>query len=254
MKLTALVTASVFSWFGGPSVDLLDFGKAYYLPNPNEKNNLFIKVEGRSRLSTGEEYVLLAPHPREQTFLNDGKVYTSMLSLDGPSSITFMMEARDGQAIIERRYAKGGQPPNLKHSCTASPYGPMKTQPTKLRSISEITDTAALRSAAADGKKLTALIDYEVAGVEVSTDFQVNVLNDNPAGPSQPGREWQIASSPIPVYVPEAGGCGPFRSGYVAFSDFETTLQFVYLCEAQGIQDYACTVNRPGRVRIFASD
>lgn len=254
MKIASLLAAFSFFWFGGTSVNLLDFGRAYYLPNSNSTNRLFIEVESRTQLSTGEEYLLLAPHPREQTFMNNGQVYTSMLTADGPSFITFMMETHGGQTITERRYAKAGQPAEYEHGCGVSPYGSMKLSPKQLDGASEITDTASLRRASAAGKKLTALITYNAAGVTVSTDFPVNVLNDNPANSAQPGHEWQIASSQIPVYVPEAGGCGSLRSGYVAFSNFTTTLQFVYLCDSQAVQDYACTINRQGHARIFASD
>lgn len=254
VKLAVLLASSFFSWFGATSTDLLDFGRAYYRADPGTGNNLFIETESRTKLSTGDEYLLLAPHPREQTFRNNGNVYTSMLATDGPSFITVMIETHGNPTIVERRYAKPGQPDEYKYSCGATEPRTLRLAPKKLDYATEITDTASLRGAGAAGKKLTALITYDVDGVSVSTDFPVRVLNNNPDESAQHGQEWQIASSRIPVYVPEAGGCASLRSGYVAFGGFKTTLQFVYLCENKDVQDFACTVNREGEVRLFASD
>lgn len=236
------------------SADILDFGRAYYYPRLNEKNNLYIEVESRTRTSSGMEYVLLASHPRESTFKDNGQIYSSVIQEDGASFIIFMMDTQGGQAIIERRYARAGQPEVYKRSCGPSPYGTMAVEPKRLTQFAKIADTPALRSAVAETTKLTAQITYKVDGVEVVTDFPVRVLNINPNPQAKTGQEWQIASSLLPVYVPEAGGCGSLRSGYVAFSGFSTILQFVYLCDADDEHDYACTVNRSGKVRIFASD
>lgn len=242
-----------------PDVSALDYGNAFYHPAQNSANNVYMRVESRMKIEGNGEYVLLAPHPRETTFANDGQTYNSKLAVDGPSTIIFMIGSDGLETVLARRYANAAaQPVEYLHQCTPPPYGSeLVYEPATIdrSDYREIFTTEDLKNATAAGSKLVGIVEYQAAGKDVSIDFPITVLNWNPKPEAPDGQQWQFASPMIPIYVPDAGeGCHQVRNGYVAASNFETTLQFVYLCDSEemAVQDYACTANFDGRVRVLA--
>lgn len=242
----------------------LDYGRVFYLPSLNNGvNNLFIAIESRMRLSTGEEYWLLAPHPRETTFLDDGRVYQEMLDQEqGASEIIFMIRKGGDGSVIERRYDVPGQPPEYLHSQGPSPYGkalhyePRKAPAWAMRELTTFED---IMEAVRGGSVLFASSEYETTDganpITVTIDYPVKVLNINTDAAAPAGKQWQIASPRVPLWVPNAAN--PYmsiRHGTLAASNFGADLQFVYLCEVttpRPSQDYSCAVNFPGSTRIF---
>ena len=251
----------MFHFLSAP-VDILDFGHSFYFPASSSVNHLFIEIESRTKLSTGEEYILLAPHPREMTFRNDGRIYQDMIvASNGASEITFMLSTSGHESIIERRYDDPNQPASVLHTCAPSPYGQeLLYQPKQVSLLFELISSADILHAARNGKKILALAEYEVDGVQVKIDFPVKVLNVNPEATvpdsSVPvGSQWQAASARLAILLPGGGDlCSRIHSGYLAFSDFNTELQFVYLCESSDprlTQDFSCVQNFRGSVRLF---
>lgn len=239
------------------TVDVLDFGRAFYRPEQSSPNRLYIEVESRMKLDD-EQYLLLAPHPREQVFQNDGRAYSSVLEeAAGASEIIFMLTPSGRNSVVTRRYDVPGQPPEHLHAVFDTPYGRLGVELPRVRSdgISEITSHDMLLGAVTRGHQILAIVSYVAGGRSVSIDFPVKVLNINPT-PATPAQQWQIASGRIPLYVPNT--IDPPKSitnGNVAFSTIgSATLQLVYLCEVavpRPTQDYACAINLSGTVQLY---
>jgi len=243
----------------------LDYGRAFFLPSLNNgANNLFIAIESRMRISTGEEYWLLAPHPRETTFNDDGRIFKDMLDLEqGASDIIFIIRKGGDGTVIERRYDVPGQPANYLHSQGSSPYGkalhyePRQAPAWALREMMSYSD---IYDAARRGAVLFATSQYVTTDgtndITITLDYPVKVLNLNAGASTAPvGKQWQLASPPVPFWLP--GQQTPslsIRHGYLAVGEFGADLQFVYLCEVTAprpSQDYSCAINFPGSTRIF---
>lgn len=249
------------------SAGVLDYGNAFFFAPDSTVNRLFIEVTGRMRFEHDgkrKEYHLLYTHPREDTWRDDGLVYDTMIKRSrGPSTISFMLST-DGDAVISRRYRPLPWKTEFRapaHHCGPSPYlDGNQIFPKELAAdrFAELHNFEDVLNAAKDGAQILGLIAYTADdGTEVEIDFPVRVLNIKPApkeGGEVTGKQWQVASSRIPIYVGKGDGCQNVRYGHVAFGDFDTKLNFVYLCPTGFLKtssDYSCTVSYQGHAKLF---
>lgn len=270
-KLTAAFIGLSLAVFGiialaSPQVDILNYGNAFHFYN-STANRLYIGVTGRARVSTGTNetsYVLLANHPRENTFDSRLNAYSDMIEKSGgASSISFIMGS-NGSSIIERRY-QAPQPERLQHQCTKNPYGgpPYYAPAEKSRLLlSELHSFDDILSSAVRGRKIFGTVTYILNGVRVSLDFPASVLNINPKKVNDDGTRpmpetdelWQVVSDRLPVYVGGDTRCGGIREGRVALRQFNGPFEVVYLCRNKnGTNDFSCSQKMKGKVRLFAA-
>lgn len=263
MKTTVAAIASLicFSSSAYAQTEILDYGNAFFFAGESDVNRLFIDIEGRLRVDDGSkksEYYLLYPHPREYTWRDDGAIYKDMIAANGASVITFIIE-KNGSAVMSRRYQRVPLMFGAPHQCAESPYkDAVSYEPATAQGLEEITDLDGILEAASAGDRIVGLVEYEVEGVTAQIDFPVRVMNINPethAGDVEDGKQWQVASSRVPIWVGGEDECEGIRNGHVAFGDFKGDLQFVYQCGGDGwlssASDLTCTVNFPGTARIF---
>ncbi|HMT42310.1 hypothetical protein [Sphingorhabdus sp.] len=260
------IAAFVFLLLTSPKVDILHYGQAFHFYN-SAVNRLFISVTGRARISSGGKetsYVLLANHPRENTFDHRVSAYSDMIeSSGGASTISFIMGS-DGSSIIERRY-ESPQSENLQHQCVRNPYGtpPHFAPASKSRYfLTELRSFDAILSSAARGRKIFATVTYKLNNVDVVLDFPALVVNINPkegnsgiAGSTPKAAElWQVVSDRIPIYVGGDSLCSGLREGHAALRQFDGPFEVVYLCRNEnGVNDFSCSRKINGKVRLFAS-
>jgi hypothetical protein len=230
--------------------DVLDYSRAHYFDGASVRNQLFIAIESRS-IVRGEHYWLLAPHPRETTFRNDGSIFRHVIEdAKGASDVTFVhTRSGAGGAVLRRFDTPASGVPLLQ---PIKRYTTLPSQPASIPvgQLLELADTRAILAAARAGKPIIGVVEYQVDGDAVRTDFPVKVLNINPDpfARDMPGHQWQVMSARIVVWP------GPqLTSGHVAFSAVgTTTLHFVTLCEQGGRQGDRCAFNRPGSARLYA--
>lgn len=237
---------------------MLNYGRSFFYVRDSDVNRLFIDVDSRIQLSDpAEEYLLLAPHPREQTFLDNGQIYSGMLAAEqGASDIIFIADQPNNRAIVSRRYDVPGQPDNYRRQVGASPYsGPLHNPPEHVAGV-ELYDYADIRGAADAGRKMVATVEYTLHGRNVLIEFPVRVLNMNPA-PAVKGKQWQIASPMVPVFIGSGDPDQRIRPGYLAFGRLgaNVAVSMVYIIDAwvpRQTQDFSASLNQVSTVRLFA--
>lgn len=237
---------------------ILDYGRAKYFSYKSPINNLYIDIKGRMRIrKDGAEttYLMLAPHPREVTWLHNTRPYSDMIEMsNGASSIGFIM-VDGGRTIITRNFQSAIQRNSL-HECIASPYGDEKPyEPKKIStdSLVEISSKDDLYAAAMKQLPVYSIVSYKIDNVDVRIDFQVDLININPSRSDQ-GTEWQAVSPSIPVFIGGDLSCGGVRQGVVAVRETSGELEFVYLCEGLGEvtnNNFNCTFGTNGFARFF---
>lgn len=249
---------------------IFDYSRAVYFAPNSAVNRLYIRVKSRVNITwpgKTREYWLAAQHPRENTFQDDGHIYDTMIANDGngASFITFLFDQAAGEAIISRRYDNPGQPEIYKHQLSGTYAGPLVAPPqnipaSELRELLNFTDVLA---AATAGDPMFAVIEYSFNPTNtVRIEAPIEVLNINPLTKTQAvqeGKEWQIVTEQIPIYVPSAGSDDIMRTrvGYAAFSRVGPSVQvcFVYignLSSPRETQDYALTQNYNCSTKLYA--
>lgn len=260
------VAAFVVLLITSPRVDILHYGKAFHFYN-SSANRLYIGVTGRARITAGGKetsYVLLANHPRENTFDNRVSAYSDMIELSGGASTISFIMASDGSSIIERRY-EAPQTENLQHQCTRNPYGtpPHFAPATKSRHLlTELHSFDDILLSATLGRKIFGTVSYKLNNIEVTLDFPATVVNINPekgnsgiSGPPPKADElWQVVSDRTPIYVGGDSLCSGLREGHAALRQFDGPFEVVYLCRNEsGVNDFSCSRKIIGKVRLFAA-
>ena len=252
--------------FTSPLVDILHYGKAFHFYN-SSANRLYIGVTGRARIIAGgneTSYVLLANHPRENTFDNRVSAYSDMIEPSGGASTISFIMGSDGSSIIERRY-QAPQPENLQHQCIRNPYGtpPHFAPATKSRYLlTELRSFDDILSSAVRGRKIFGTVSYKLNDIDVTLDFPATVVNINPKkgnagipGPPPKAEElWQVVSDRMPIYVGGDSLCSGLREGRAALRQFDGPFEIVYLCRNEsGVNDFSCSRKITGKVRLFAA-
>lgn len=241
---------------------VLNYGRAFFYAKSSAYNRLFIEIDSRISLTDAsgtEEYHLLAPHPREQTFKDDGKIYSGMLEAEqGASFITFIVDQVNNKSVISRRYDVPGQPEHYKHAVDVSPYeGPLHNPPVEV-DADDLPDFAAILAAMDAGKKIVATVEYFLHGKNVRIEFPVRVLNTNPDPNAPVGKQWQVASPVCPVYLPSNDPVGQgLRPGYIAFGRVgaNVNVSIVFIANVHSprpSQDYSVPGNQIATVRLGA--
>lgn len=264
MKKILFILLAIMTSASQARADLLSYGQAFmFFPFSESANRPYMRIESRMLLTGAHgnrEYQMLARHPRETTFADDGGIYSTMLSLEsGASFITFMMDPATSEMVIARRYDSPGQPPQYLQQCGTNPYtGGVGYEAKKISSLDlrEIFGFQELFAAASSQNKIIATVEYNVSGVSVYVEFPVDVININPDDNALEGKKWQIASSQIPFFHPGSDYCHSIKTGYVAFGRLgaNKTASFVYLCEVSSpreTQDFSCSQNYTSTIRVF---
>lgn len=260
----AVVLALLLSACGNPDsfhdADLLDYGRAFYYVPEATFNHLFIDVESRMTLSgaAGDyEYLLLAQHPREKTWKNNGLVYSDIIaSAEGASFITFLIDQENNSGVISRRFDYPFQPATAKQQCGPSPYEGSSRPPASVptQRVKYVEGFEHILAAAEAAHRLVGVFKYTVNGTNVRVEFPVKVMNINPQ-PQGTRTLWQAASALVPLYVPGGDLCESLRNGYIAFNTIGAAeVSAVYLCDVtlpRDSQDYTCTVNYTGSIELY---
>lgn len=250
-------------------VDIFDYSRAAYFAPNGAGNRLYIKVMSRININwpsgKSREYWLVAMHPRENTFQNDGHIYDTMIALEqGASFITFMFDPAAGDGVISRRYdyPTAANAPH-RHAFTGTHAGPIATPSNipdaELRELMGLPD---ILDACAAMDPMFAVINYSFggSGPSVRIESPVNVMNINPAtrtGSVVEGKEWQLVTENVPVFVPGSDDVQSVRNGYAAFSRVGPSVQvsFCYLgnlSAPRATQDYALSQNYNCSAKLYA--
>lgn len=239
---------------------VLNYGKAFYHVKQSSINKLFIEVDSRLTLTNpNEEYMLLAPHPRERTWQDDGDVYGPVLAAaQGASFITFMIDqAQDKSVILRYCDTPNIWPDSTKLATGSSPYnGPLHNPPEEV-DADELFSYADIQAAADANRKMVATVEYTLHGRGVKIEFPVRVLNINPDPLAPVGKQWQIASPQVPVFIESSLPHLRIRPGYVAFGRLGTGVQvsFNYIGDSSTPRptfDYSYTLTQVATTRMFA--
>lgn len=245
----------------GTSTKFLDYGRTFYFASESGGNRVQLAIESRAIVGEGDaqaEYLLLRSHPREFTFLDNGRIYSDMIidSDGGASFVTFIMQRDGSDALILRRYEKPDQPPEALRQCVSHLWGASLPPALYEGRLVPTTDMAGIERALTAGSNIFARAHYEVEGTPVTLEFPVPVLNISPDRQAPEGKQWQAAAT-VPLFLPSEGDCHNFFEAFVAFGRLDGDLEFVYLCpgrEDPSKQDFSCTINIPGRVEMVAAE
>lgn len=237
---------------------ILDYRKAHFYVASSAINHLFIQVDGRTRTG-GLEYLALAPHPRETTFMDDGDIFGPVLASEkGASFITFLIDQPANRAVVSRRcdYSPG-QPENFKLQVGASPYSGSLTNPPQEVTGDMLPDTMSLFAAIADGRRLVAVVEYVLQGVTNRIEFPVRGVNINPNEAAGDGRQWQVISPEVGVVIESRDPAQRLRPGYVAFGRVgpSVSVSLLYIADVaspRSSQDFSHTVTQTASVELFA--
>ncbi len=237
---------------------VLDYRNAFFYAKDSTTNKLFIEVDSRTFVDA-DEYFLLAPHPREQTFFDNGQIYSGMLSAaQGASFITFMIDRTNTKAYTSRRfdYSPASSLAD-QQSSGASPYGGVLHNPPPEIEATEIMTTPELLAAVDAGKKLVAKVSYTLLGKSIVIEFPIRGVNINAASGQPEGKQWQTISPTVPVFIESSDVSQRLRPGFLAFGRLgpSVSVSMVYLSPTftpRASQDFSNTLNQTASVQVFA--
>lgn len=240
---------------------MLDYTRSFfYVRDDISTNRLFIEVDSRLTLThPDEEYLLLAPHPRERTWQDDGDVYGPVLAAaQGASFITFMIDQSRNRSVILRHCdVPTVWPESTKLSVGASPYTGSLHNPPEEVEADELFSYEDIQAAADANRKMVATVEYTLHGRGINIEFPVRVLNMNPDPFAPVGRQWQVASPQVPVFIESSMPEQRIRPGYIAFgrlgSDVQTSFNYIgNTAIPRQTFDYSYALTQVATTRMFA--